>query len=200
MKAGKKRELDFQEIARLVEANVSVLDLGCGHGVLLEYLRQRKNVHGVGVEIDFNHVLSCVKRSVPVYQGDAEAFLPTLPDGAFDHVIFSRTVEHLTHPDRIIGEALRVGRRVTIGFVNHGYWVNRAAMLCHGRRPINEVTPNRWYHSRPSNPFSIAEFERFCNRRRIAITARVFLRGDWRRRCLFAPNWRAGYAIYDIAR
>ena len=91
----KKRLADSQVIAQWVKPGERVLDLGCGRGVLLEYLKQKKSIYGVGVDIDFDKILSCVKRSVPAYQGDARTVLATFPDGAFDRVIFSRTVEQL---------------------------------------------------------------------------------------------------------
>ena len=36
-----KRQVDFQAIAEWVQAGERVLDLGCGRGVLLEYLKQK---------------------------------------------------------------------------------------------------------------------------------------------------------------
>ncbi len=38
----KKRQADLQIIARWVQSGERVLDLGCGRGVLLEYLKQKK--------------------------------------------------------------------------------------------------------------------------------------------------------------
>ena len=41
----KKRQVDFQIIAQWVSEGDRVLDLGCGRGVLLEYLKQKKHVY-----------------------------------------------------------------------------------------------------------------------------------------------------------
>ena len=198
--AKKKRQVDFQVIARWVNEGDRVLDLGCGRGVLLEYLRRKKSVYGVGVDVDFGKILSCVKRGVPAYQGDARQILATFPDNHFDRVIFSRTVEQLEEAERVLLEGLRVGKRATVGFVNSGYWVNRINTLLHGRRTINEVYPYAWYESTPANPFSIREFEDFCRTREIVIRHRVHLRGDWHTENLRLPNLLAGYAIYDLSK
>lgn len=195
----KKRQADFQIIARWVNEGERILDLGCGRGVLLEYLKQKKSIYGVGVDIEFDKILSCVKRGVPAYQGDIRSILATFPDGSFDRVIFSRTVEQLDEPDYVIAEGLRVGRRVTVGFVNRGFWVNRANALFKGRRTINEVYPKPWYESQPTNPFSVAEFEDFCHARKIIIENRICLSGNWRSECSVLTNLLAGYAIYDLS-
>ncbi|MFU8848520.1 MAG: methionine biosynthesis protein MetW [Opitutales bacterium] len=198
-KNAKKRQADFQVIARWVAEGERVLDLGCGRGVLLEYLRQTKGIYGVGVDNDFDKILSCVKRGVPAYQGDVNATLAKFQDNAFDRVIFSRTVEHFDDPDATLREGLRVGKRVTVGFVNHAFWRNRLNTVLHGRRTINEVYPTPWYSSLPANPFSVAEFEDYCQAKNISIGTKVYLAGNWRSECRLLPNLLAGYAIYDLA-
>jgi len=195
----KKRQADFQIIARWVNKGESVLDLGCGRGVLLEYLKHKKSAYGVGVDIDFDKILSCVRRGVPAYQGDILSILKNFPDDSFDRVIFSRTVEQLDDPDAILAEGLRVGKRVTVGFVNSGFWVNRFSSFLRGRRTINEVYKKPWYESQPSNRFSVDEFEDFCRFRKIIVENRVFLSGDWSSKCSLLPNLFSGYAIYDLA-
>lgn len=196
----KKRQVDFQVIARWVQSGDRVLDLGCGRGVLLEYLQQTKSVYAVGVDIEFDKILSCIKRGVSAYHGDVKAILSRFGDNSFDRVIFSRSVELLDDPDGILAEGLRVGKQVTVGFVNHGYWKNRWNYFAQGRRTLNDVYPRPWYETQPANPFSVAEFESFCKARQIAVKDRVFLRGDWNNECKFWPNLLAGYAIYDLSK
>jgi methionine biosynthesis protein MetW len=196
----KRRQVDFQIIAQWVREGDRVLDLGCGRGVLLEYLKQKKSVYGVGVDLSAEHILNCVKRGVPAYHGDAGELLATFADDAFDRVIFSRSVELLDDPDAILAEGLRVGKRVTVGFVNHGYWLNRLNYLFKGQRTVNEVYPRQWYEALRANPFSVAEFDRFCATRQIKVEKRVCLSGNWRSRSKCWPNLFAGYAIYDLSR
>lgn len=196
----KRREVDFQIIARWVDEGDRVLDLGCGRGVLLEYLKQTKSAYAVGVDIELDKILSCVKRGVPAYHGDVKTMLSRFDDDSFDQVIFSRSVELLDDPNGILTEGLRVGRRVTVGFVNHGFWKNRCSYFMQGRRLQNEVYPQAWYESHPANPFSVAEFEAFCATRGVRVKNRVFLSGNWRDECHRWPNLFAGYAIYSIAR
>jgi methionine biosynthesis protein MetW len=195
-----KRTVDMQVIADWVEPRTRVLDLGCGRGVLLDYLVQTRQVVAQGVDMDFDKVSACVRRGVPAFQGDMMGFMRRFPDGHFDRVICSRTLEELGRPGEVIAEALRVGRALTVGFVNHGYWKNRWDSVLRGRKPRNEVYTTEWAESRPGNPLTIDDFEAFCAANGLEVRRRVHLRGDWKSPCRTLPNLRAGYALYDLGR
>jgi SAM-dependent methyltransferase len=55
---------DISIIADLVTADARVLDLGCGDGELLAYLRRTKGVNGYGLEINHEMITSCIKAGV----------------------------------------------------------------------------------------------------------------------------------------
>ncbi len=195
-----KRTVEMRVIGDWVEPGSRVLDLGCGRGVLLEYLVHAKGVRGVGVDFEFEKIAACVKRGLTAYQGDLEDFLAAFPDGHFDCVICSRTLEELTRPAAVLEEAIRVGRSVAVGFVNHGFWKNRVSTLISGRKPHNEVYRTTWAESRPANPVSVADFESFCAAERLVIRRKALLRGDWITPCRRWPNWFSGYAVYELTR
>jgi methionine biosynthesis protein MetW len=195
-----KRTVDMQIIGDWVEPGTRVLDLGCGQGALLDYLVQTKQVAAVGVDLDFTRITACVRRGLDAYQGDMTAFMRAFPEKHFDRVICSRTVHELTDPTAVILEALRVGRALTVGFVNHGFWKNRLNTLVQGRKIRNEVYTTDWFESRPANPVAIADFEHFCAAKGITILRRAHLAGNWRTPCRALPNLFAGYALYDLAR
>jgi methionine biosynthesis protein MetW len=193
-----KRTVDMQVIGGWVEGDSRVLDLGCGAGALLDYLSQTKRISGVGVDMDPAKIAACVRRGVVAYQGDMTAFMRSFSEGHFDRIICSRTVHELSDPAEVILEALRAGRTLTVGFVNHGFWRNRLDSLFRGRKVRNVVYPTAWFESRPANPVTIADFEDFCAAKSIRVAHRVFLRGDWKTSCRFRPNLFAGYALYDL--
>lgn len=195
-----KRTVDMQVIGDWVEPRSRVLDLGCGRGLLLDYLVRTKQVAALGVDLDFDKVSACVRLGVTAYQGDMVAFMRAFPDKFFDRVFCSRTVHELNDPAEVTLEALRVGRAVTVGFVNHGFWKNRVDALLRGRKVRNDVYTTEWFESRPTNPVSIADFEHFCAAKGITITRRAHLLGDWRTPCPARPNLFAGYALYDLAK
>jgi methionine biosynthesis protein MetW len=195
-----KRTVDMEIIGGWVEPNTRVLDLGCGKGVLLDYLVQKKKVSAVGVDLEFAKISACIRRGLSAYQGDMTAFMRAFPEKYFDRVICSRTVQELADPTTVILEALRVGRTLTVGFVNHGFWKNRINTLLRGRKIRNAVYTTEWFESRPANPVTIADFEHFCALKGIRIARRAHLAGNWHDPCPALPNLFAGYALYDLAR
>ena len=66
---------DFEAIAAWVRPDSTVLDLGCGDGLLLKYLKHARNIRGYGIEIDDENVVSCVKNGVNIIQSDLEGGL-----------------------------------------------------------------------------------------------------------------------------
>jgi len=198
--AAAKRTIDMQILADWIEPGARVLDLGCGRGVLLEYLAQTRKARAFGVDLDFAKITACVRRGLSTYQGDMLAYMRALPDGHYDHVVCSRTLEEVPDPAAVLAEALRVGRAATVGFANHGYWKNRYDALVLGRKPRNPVYPHPWHESRPSNPATLSDFEDFATAAGYRIARRARLRGDWKTPCTVWPNLLAGYALYQVTR
>lgn len=108
------------------------LDLGCGDGALLEYLKLVKGVQGRGIERSEAGVLACVRRGLSVRQGNLQEGLADYPDKNFDVVILSQTIQYLNDPAMILGEMLRVGRLAVVSFPNWGYWRSRLQLLAGG--------------------------------------------------------------------
>jgi methionine biosynthesis protein MetW len=126
---------DLLAIAELIPDRSKVLDLGCGDGALLAYLRQSKQIIGRGIEISEEGVLTCVRRGLSVRQGNLQEGLADYPDKSFDIVILSQTLRYLNDPQMIVSEMLRVGHFAIVSFSNWGYWRSRLTLLLSGRIP-----------------------------------------------------------------
>ncbi len=198
--ASKKRKVELQAIGEWVAQGERVLDLGCGRGILLEELVNSKGVYALGVDSDFEKILRAVKRGINVMHCDIMTAIETFADDSFDWVICSRTLSELENTDEVVRGALRVGRRVVIGFVNYGYWYNRLHLMFRGRRTVNKIFDHDWYSARPANEISIVSFKEYCRKNDILINREHFLRGNWRTPCRFMPNLMAGYALFEISK
>jgi len=186
---------DFAAIAGWIRPGSSVLDLGCGDGSLLKYLREARGVTGYGVEIDDRRVLECVKSGINVIQSDLEHELSEFADHSFDYVILSQTLQAVRRSERIVREILRVGREGIVTFPNFGYWKNRLQVAA-GHMPVSDNLPFEWFETPNIHLCTIADFERFCAGRGVKILERKVLTDD--RRVTWWPNLRGALAVYHF--
>jgi methionine biosynthesis protein MetW len=171
------------------------LDLGCGDGSLLRYLRESRSVTGHGVEIDDANVLACVKNGVDVIQSDLEHELSEFADRSFDYVILSQTLQAVRNSERVIREMLRVGREGIVTFPNFGYWKNRLQVAA-GRMPVSENLPYEWHETPNIHLCTIADFEHFCASRGVKILERTVLTHDGP--VTWWPNLLGALAVYHF--
>jgi methionine biosynthesis protein MetW len=166
---------DFRAIAAWVKPDCSVLDLGCGDGLLLKYLRETREARGYGIDIDDANVLSCVKNGVNVIQSDLERGLAGFDAGSFDCVILSQTLQAVRHTDQLLLDMLRVGREVIVSFPNFGRWDLRLQIALGGKMPMSPELPYEWYNTPNVHLFTIADFESFCEGHGVRVLERVVL-------------------------
>jgi methionine biosynthesis protein MetW len=185
---------DFRAIAQWVKPDSTVLDLGCGDGLLLKYLTESRGVRGYGVEIADSLVLSCVKNGVNVIQNDLERGLAGFDAGSFDTVILSQTLQTIRHTEDILFEMLRVGRQGIVTFPNFGYWPQRLQLLFGGRMPVSKALPYEWYDTPNVHLFTIADFESFCRSHSIRVLERVVMHDG--RPVRWLANMRGSLAVF----
>jgi methionine biosynthesis protein MetW len=166
---------DFQAIAAWVKPDCSVLDLGCGDGLLLRYLKETREARGYGIDIDDANVLACVKNGVNVIQSDLERGLAGFDAGSFDCVILSQTLQAVRRTEEIVLDMLRVGREAIVSFPNFGRWDLRLQIALGGKMPISPELPYAWYNTPNVHLFTIADFESFCAGHGIRVLERVVL-------------------------
>jgi homoserine O-acetyltransferase len=189
---------DYAMIAELVEPGAHVLDLGCGEGELLAWLKDHKDVSACGMEIDPNKVGRAIARGVSAYQGDLDQGLQDYPDATFDFVILSQTLQEMRYPLRTLREMLRVGRHGIVAFPNFGHWTTRISHLLSGRSPRTALFPYDWYESPNLHFLTIDDFVLLCRAQNWIIERQIFLRGNERVRRW--PNLLAEVAVFSIRR
>ncbi len=188
---------DLKAVAGWVRQGASVLDLGCGDGLLLKHLAQTRGVSGYGVEIEDTKVIACVANGVNVIQTDLERGLGDFDFGSFDYVILSLTLQAVLHTEEVVNEMLRIGREAIVTFPNMGHWVARWQFL-RGRMPVSKTLPYQWYDTPNVHLFTIRDFERFCGTQGIRVIERLVLHEGGAVR--FLPNLRGSVAVYRIER
>ncbi|MGH8671063.1 MAG: methionine biosynthesis protein MetW [Burkholderiales bacterium] len=188
---------DFATIAHWIPQDAQVLDLGCGDGALLNYLRETRGTHGYGVEISDANVLACIKNGVNVIQMDLESGLSGFESNFFDFVVLSQTLQAMKHTETLILEMLRVGRQAIVTFPNFGYWQHRWQVML-GRMPVSETLPYRWYDTPNIHLCTLRDFEGFCRDHRLRIRDRVVMRDG--KVATFLPNLTGSLAVYRIDR
>jgi methionine biosynthesis protein MetW len=184
---------DFDKIAQWIQPGARVLDLGCGDGSLLRFLREKRGASGYGIEIDDAKLLASVKNGINVLQGNLESGLSGFESNSFDYVILSQTLQAVRHTEQIIGEMLRVGREGIVTFPNFGYWRHRLQVL-NGHMPVSGALPYEWYNTPNVHLFTIGDFEAFCAEHRIRILERVVM--TQATTVTFLPNLLGSLAVY----
>ena len=195
---------DLASIAEMIPEGVKVLDIGCGDGLLLEYLANTKNVDGRGLELSQQNVNQCVARGLSVVQGDADTDLGEYPSGIFDMVILSQTIQATRHPRHVLEELLRIGKHVIVSFPNFGHWRVRLSLTLFGRMPITRALGHSWYDTPNIHLCTIRDFLSLVHQVGGRIERAVALVGTERTRRIRATGWGANFfaegAIFRLTR
>ncbi len=190
-----KYRQDFAIIAGWVGFGSKVLDLGCGDGELLTYLRSSLEVKGYGVEKDDANWLACLQNGTNVIQMDLEDGLSGFEDQSFNTVILSQTLQAMHNTEEIVQEMLRVGREIIVTFPNFGYWRNRM-QITNGRMPVSKTLPYQWYDTPNVHLCTINDFDKFCENYKISVIERkVITDGN---EVNFMPNLLGNLAMYRL--
>ena len=192
-----KTSLDHRIIYKIIEPSSKVLDLGCGDGALLSFLVKEKKVKAQGIELNEEAIYKCVEKGLSVFHGDIESGLSGYPDRCFDYVILNQSMQEVKKVDHVIDEALRIGKKVIIGFPNFTYISARLRIFFGGKVPITASLPYHWHNTPNVHFLSISDFQDFCVEKSINIIDAFYL--GKKKTLRFLPNLFALNAIFVIA-
>ena len=186
---------DLAFIAHWVRDGTQVLDLGCGDGVMLDYLQTDKHCSGYGVEIDDDKIPVCIDRGVAVIQQDLEAGLAMFADNTFDTVLCLSALQMMKNVESVLRDISRVGREAIVSFPNFAYWPHRVALLG-GRMPVSKSLPYEWYDTPNLRCATIRDFEELSNAVGLDVLECVALHDG--RPVQVLPNWRGSLAVFRL--
>ena len=165
-------------LAGLIDINSRVLDVGCGDGSLLLYLKKNKRVDGRGLEINQKNVQECLARGLAVIEGDAEKDLINYPDNSFDTAILNQAIQQFYEPRKVLNELLRIAKKAIITIPNFGYWKVRLSLLLKGTMPVTKTLPHSWYDTPNLHMSSIKDFYNLCSLDNIKVIKSISITSD----------------------
>ena len=178
--------IEHKVISSWISSGASVLDLGCGDGELLSLLINNKQVHAQGIELSEKAIHNCVAAGLSVFQQDIDTGLTEYADKSVDYAILNQTLQQVKKPDFAIKEALRVGKKVIVGFPNFCYITDRFQIFFRGKVPVTASLPYEWYDTPNLHFLSIADFKEYCKKNQITVENAAFISKN--RTIRFLPN------------
>jgi len=169
---------EFEIISELIENNSRVLDVGCGDGTLMKFLKDKKNVDTRGLEISKNNVQRCISKGLSIIEGNAEKDLHQFPNLSFDYVVLSQTLQAFYNPEKVIDDLLKVANKAILTIPNFGHWKVRIHLLLKGTMPVTKILPNEWYNTPNLHMCSIKDFFNFCSKRKIELYKSIALSNE----------------------
>lgn len=191
---------DLQLVISLVPEGSRVLDLGCGDGSLIAHLRDERGCDVRGLELAPEEIAAALSRGLSVIQADLDAGLPGYPDGGFDVVVLSQTIQVTRNPALVLREMLRVGARGIVTFPNFGYWRVRGYLAFRGRMPVSESIPFSWYDTPNIHHTTIKDFREFVAANGGEIEREIpLVAGEWRQKVREVHVWPNLFADTAVA-
>ncbi len=169
---------EFKIISNLINQNTHVLDVGCGDGILMQYLKNEKNVNIRGIEISKSKVQNCIEKGLTIIEGNAEKDLKQFPNKSFDYVILSQTLQAFLSPENVINELLRIGKQAIVTIPNFGYWKIRLHLLLKGTMPVTRTLPDEWYNTPNIHLCTIKDFVFFSRKKKFKLSKSIAMKSN----------------------
>ena len=118
--------------------NTSILDIGCGDGGFLNYLKNiNKNIKETGIDISTTGIERANKKGINAFVRPLEYY--DEQNKLFDYVVISEVIEHVANSEYFVQRGYELAnKKLIITVPNTGYYTYRLRILG-GRFPIQWV-------------------------------------------------------------
>jgi methionine biosynthesis protein MetW len=188
----------FVWVAEHLPDKGTVLDVGCGDGAFLEYLRERKaGLRLIGIDGSETAIAKLRSKGL---EGEVVSDLNSPDLSAFhdaDAIVAMELIEHLPEPERLMAEFLKTRAEIFyITIPNLGFIVNRLRLALGGKMPVTAIVYHTKEHLRHWTVRDFRHWSAHCGFRVIAYTGQNGFAGLWR----IWPSLFARQMIYVLER
>lgn len=140
----------FVSIAHQIPEGSSVLDVGCGDGGFLRYLKkQDKGLSLFGMDISSEAVANLSQHGIDGAVIHLGTPLRDLTEQNFDYVVMMEVIEHVHEAESLVLDTLAFSPKgIFITIPNAGYFMHRLRLMFGGRFPVTFVLLHMKEHIR----------------------------------------------------
>lgn len=130
----------FSIIAKLLTAKSTVLDVGCGDGSLISYLKTVCEITASGVDFSSEAISQAASKGIQCRQADIRSSFLS-PGEKYDFIILSEVIEHIAEPEILLANLKQsFNNSLIVTIPNTGYLAYRLRLFVFGRFPM------QWLH------------------------------------------------------
>ena len=118
-------------LSSLIDPGSSVLDIGCGRGEILKYLKRANNIKGFGLDISKHAIEGLVKEGIDAQYcniNDEDSIKVIV--GKYDYILLISVIEHIPKPENLLKSIKdKINKKLIVGIPNSGFYHDRLRLL-----------------------------------------------------------------------
>lgn len=137
-------------ISEYIQKGATVLDIGCGDGTMMEYLKNNRKADITGVDISKKAIKHVKSKGFKAYEYDvlSKEFQKFLKGKSYDYILITEVLEHIQDPETLISLVKKYAdKAVFVSIPNSGFFIHRLRLMS-GRFPLVSIQQHIKEHIR----------------------------------------------------